>query len=91
MLRTFKATIKNNHVEWDKDIQGQINSESPIPVYITLLDESEQNDIEYQGKCMILALNQLVNINACTDITDPANWEREIRRERQLPGRQDVD
>ena len=32
-------------------------------------------------------LTQLVEINAYDNIKDPAAWQREIRQERQLPGR----
>jgi len=30
MLRTYKAIIRNNYVEWDNDIHEVINSDNPV-------------------------------------------------------------
>lgn len=40
-----------------------------------------------QGKKMAAALTKLSNHNAFADI-DPVDWQREIRQERPLPGRE---
>lgn len=92
MFRTYKAIIKDNFVEWESDVNGQINPDSAVHVFITVLDDTvPPDDIVHRGKCMISALNQLVKIHAFEDIADPALWEREIRQERQLPGRHNAD
>ena len=92
MLRTYKAILKDNYVKWDSDVNGRINSDSAVPVHITLLDESVTPvDIACRGKRMVSALNKLAEIHAFADIADPVTWEREIRQERRLPGRHDAD
>ena len=40
---------------------------------------------------MVSALNKLAEIHAFADIADPETWEREIRLDRQLPGRHDAN
>jgi hypothetical protein len=39
MLKTFKAILKNNTLQW-LDETPEINSEHPVNVYITLLEEN---------------------------------------------------
>ena len=92
MLRTYKAILKDNCVEWDNDANGRISKGIAVPVHITLLDESgTPEDIACRGKRMVSALNKLAEIHAFADIADPETWEREIRLDRQLPGRHDAD
>lgn len=91
MLRTYKATLKNNHIEWDNDIDEVINSDSAVPVFITILDEPLPDDTIYRGKSMVSALNMLVKLKAFRDVDDPVELIREMRQDRELPGRQDAD
>jgi len=91
MLHTYKATIQNNHVEWDNTANGFIESDIPVPVLITVLDDSVSEENKERGKCMVSALESLAQINACSDINDPVAWERKLRHERELPGRLDAD
>ena len=39
------------------------------------------------GKKMAEALEKLAESGAFADITDPVEWQREIRKDRPLPGR----
>ena len=92
MLRTFRALIKDNYVEWDSDANEQITTNSPVSVFITVLDNSiASDDISCRGKRMASALNQLAKIRIFRDIGDPVTWQREVRQDRQLPGRHDAD
>jgi hypothetical protein len=36
---------------------------------------------------MMEALEQLAHLNAFAEIDDPVEWQRELRRDRPLPGR----
>jgi len=91
MLRTYKAVIKDNCVIWDNDVHEEIDSYSPVPVYITLLEEPKPIDKSEQGRRMVSALNKLVRSKAFGDVDDPVTFIREMRQERELPGRQDAD
>ena len=48
------------------------------------IDSEEDTE---RGQRMAEALEQLASMNALADITDPAGWERELRKDRPLPDR----
>ena len=50
-------------------------------------NESLERATADAGERMAAALEKLAASNAVADIEDPVEWQREIRRERPLPGR----
>ena len=90
MLRTYRATLKGDRVEWSGEEPERALHDRAVPVYITLLEDTElSSDMPSQGQRMADALEKLAAINALAHIDDPVAWQREQRRERPLPGRQD--
>ncbi len=88
MLRTYKATLRGNYVEWKKDVPAHLAQEKAIGIYITVLDEVvAPSVVAQQGQRMADALEKLATADALRDIADPAAWERKIRQDRPLPGR----
>ncbi len=88
MLTTYKATLKGNCLEWEDHIPAHLAKEKTVKVYVTILDEPEiPAVVAGQGQRMAAALEQLAAGNALRDVTDPAAWQREIRRDRPLPDR----
>ncbi len=87
MLRTYKAILKGDRLEWSGDAPVPLEPEHPIHVHVTVLDEQETAE-QNQGKRMAEALEQLAAIDALRTIEDPAAWERETRRDRPLPDRE---
>jgi hypothetical protein len=77
MLRTYKAVLSGNLVEW---IDPPPQPARPTPVHITLL-EDEVVDAASRGREMAAA-GRLSGIDAMA-------WERELRQDRSLPGRAD--
>lgn len=43
---------------------------------------------EERGQRIKAALQNLTELNAFADIADPGEWQRQIRQDRELPGRQ---
>jgi hypothetical protein len=41
------------------------------------------------GSRMAASLQRLADCNSCAEIIDPVVWQREIRRDRPLPGREE--
>jgi hypothetical protein len=91
MLRTYRAILRGDRVEWGDDAPVPMPPERAIPVHITLLEEAggegELADPAVRGQRMAEVLEQLAAINAFAHIDDPVAWQREIRRDRPLPGR----
>jgi hypothetical protein len=88
MLNTYKAILRNNHLEWRDEIPQNLPQETGVAVYVTILDEpvDAPEDIP-RGQRMAEALAQLAEANSLPEIPDPAVWEREIRQDRSLPDR----
>ena len=89
-MPTYKAILRDNCPESRGSGRQHPPANRPVAVYITVVDEplGEVDAGEKgQGARMAAALEQLAEIQALTDINDAATWEREMRQERALPGR----
>lgn len=85
MLRTYKAVLRGNRVEW---IDAPPAPTRPTPVHITLLEESAEPS-RACGQEMARALEALAERGGLSGIPDPVAWQRDVRQERTLPGRGD--
>lgn len=85
MKATYKAILRDNHLEWS-DEAPQLPPGQPIAVDVTIVQEVQQRTM--QGQDMAAALDQLADNNTLDHISDPVSWEREVRKERQLPYRE---
>lgn len=83
MLRTYKAVLRGNRIEW---IDAPPAPTRPTPVHITLLEESAE-PIRPRGQEMARVLEALAQGGGLSGIADPMSWQREQRQERMLPGR----
>jgi hypothetical protein len=89
MLTTYKAILKNNRLEWRGVTPGQISPDKALEVHVTILDEPDTPSTNgTQGERMAAALEQLAALGTLAEIADPVAWEREVRQERSLPGRE---
>jgi hypothetical protein len=88
VLATYKARIKDGRVQW-RDVPPPISTEQePVEVLVTLLqEESETENQKARGRKMAEALRKIAGENRLSEISDAAQWEREIRQDRSLPGR----
>jgi hypothetical protein len=58
-----------------------------VDVEVDIPDAAEQLPPEERRRLREEALAGLASIHAFRDIEDPVEWQREIRRDRPLPGR----
>jgi len=84
MLRTFKAVLKGNHLEWLEDAPEQ--GDRPINVHVIIVESESSKDLLESNKRRLEALEKLAANNAFAGV-DPLEWQREVRRYRPLPGR----
>ncbi|MCA2624785.1 hypothetical protein PN470_11850 [Microcystis sp. CS-574] len=85
MLKTFKAILKNNTLQWLNETP-EINSEYPVNVYITLLEENIIGENRSNGQKMANALKKIANNNTFTAV-DTQQWQQQNRCDRSLPNR----
>jgi len=86
-MQTYRAILKGDRLEWTDSEPTDLNPEQPVEVRI--LDERDHTDTATQGQRMAQALERLAAINALSHIEDPVEWQREIRKDRPLPGREE--
>lgn len=82
MPQTYDGILEGNRVRWTDDAP---NDDRPLRVRVTVLDESP--DRTDQGEKMAAALTKLADTGAFSEFDDPRTWQKEIRRDRSLPGR----
>ena len=85
MLRTYKAILHDNQVEW---LEQRPEQSGTVQVYITVLEEPAPELLPKRGRVMAEALAELARRGTFTEITDPVAWQRELRSERVLPDRE---
>jgi 3-mercaptopyruvate sulfurtransferase SseA len=86
-METYRAILKGNRLEWTESKPTNLEAEQPVEV--TILDTPYDVDATTQGERMAKALERLAASNALADIRDPVAWQREIRKDRPLPGREE--
>jgi hypothetical protein len=85
MLRTYKAILHDNQVEW---LEQPPEKTDAVEVYITVLEEPVPEPLPQRGRVMAEVLAELASRGTFAEITDPVAWQRELRSERALPDRE---
>ncbi|HEY9608269.1 hypothetical protein [Allocoleopsis sp.] len=86
MLRTFRAVLKGNLLEWQEQVNGWLQGDRTVQVLVTLLDEEPFAVTQGRGRQMADVLEKLAQARAFSGV-DPSRWQREIRQDRELPER----
>ncbi len=84
MPTTYKATLHGDKIEWSKGVPREVALGKTVTVQVTILDESLST--EKQGQRMAEALSKLAQSQTFANV-DAQSWEREIRTEKPLAGR----
>lgn len=86
MYKTYNATMRGNQIEWETD-SPPVDTEAGVKVQITVLKQFEGTEEERKEK-LFAALEKLAHEGKTPWPEDPAAWQREIRQDRPLPGRE---
>jgi hypothetical protein len=84
MTTTYKAILKGDRVEWLGDAP---DTNGGVTVQITVIHQETPAERAGRGKAMAEALQRIADSGGIPSIPDPVAWQREIRRDRPLPGR----
>jgi hypothetical protein len=89
MLSTYKAILHGDRLEWSGEEPEKIPADHGVEVFVTILDETISSRGERsRGKAMAASLELLAQAGGPKEIRDPLQWEREMRADRPLPGRE---
>lgn len=87
MPSIYKAILKGDRVEW---IGPAPETNGGVAVEITVVSQPPAVVDEAARKQQLLdVLNALAASGAGEAFGDPVEWQREIRKDRPLPGRED--
>jgi len=84
MVNTYRAILDGNQIKW---IDLPPKRLRPTKVQVTLVEETATTQ-SGRGQAMAEALEKLAKTGTFLAIADPVVWQREIRQERVLPGRE---
>ena len=89
MKRAYKAVLHGDRVEW---LDAAPEAKGPLPVEITVEMGPIGDLTEEEIKPVSHLFQALADMGTFADIEDPVAWQREIRKDRPLPGRyEDAD
>ena len=85
MLETYTGTLRGNTLEWSEVDTPSLGINDEVPVMVTLLAKPSH---VASGEAMAAAMRAIAAMPNRTIIEDPSAWQREIRQDRPLPGRE---
>lgn len=86
MQSIYKAILRGDRIEWEDDVPEQIRTQQALTVLVTVVDRPAAAD-DTRGPRMAEILERLAANGGVASITDPSQWQREHRQDRDLPGR----
>jgi hypothetical protein len=86
MHSTYKGILKGDRIQW---IGEAPDTNGGVPVQVTLLQQPKTLSDEERRRRILETLNALAASGAAAAFGDPLEWQREIRKDRPLPGRED--
>ena len=85
MQRIFEAILKGNLLEWANEVPRQ--GDRPVRVYVTLQEEPSTLSAEFRRQRIVEIWEKIAANNVFAEISDPVEWQRDLRQDRPLPGR----
>jgi len=83
MGRTYKAILCGDRIEW---IDPPPDRKEPIPISITL--QEYVPSCHDRGEVMAETLEVIAREGGLSTISDPNAWQRQVRQDRPIPGRE---
>jgi hypothetical protein len=83
---SYKARVENNTITWPEGKPPELQDGREHDVLVILPENSEEKFRRSQQLANIL--KNLSKLDPFRDIEDPVEWQREIRKDRPLPGRE---
>jgi hypothetical protein len=88
MLATYRAVLNGNRLEWHGEEPEKLPLGRGVEVFVTILESSDSPLAKSRGAAMAAALERLAAAGGPKSFGDAAEWERDTRGERTLPGRE---
>lgn len=87
MMRTYKALLHGDRLGWLEEAPAS-QTDAPVSVHVTVLEHEPRSGQETRGHAMAALLEKLAQRHTFAAIPDPVQWQRGLRQDRPLPGRE---
>jgi hypothetical protein len=87
MVRTYRALLRGDRLEWLGEAP-ESETDHPLSVQVTILEQGTAAEEVSRGQAMAALLEQIAARSTLSDMADPVKWQRELRQDRPLPGRE---
>ncbi len=89
MLNTYKAKLKGDHIEWAENPPPALNG-GTTDVLVTIMPPGQpaHDDNAEMRRQRVAALERIAARGGIQSIPDAVAWQREMREDRPLPGRE---
>ena len=84
-MRTYTALLRGNHLEWLGEAP-ESQTDAPLRVHVTIVEPVAE--VHVRGPAMAALLEKLAARGTFAAIPDPVKWQRELRQDRTVPGRE---
>jgi hypothetical protein len=88
VMHTYRALLHGDRLEWLEEAP-ESQTDAPLRVHVTVLEQELPAEVHARGHAMAAILEKLAERHTFAAITDPVRWQRELRQERSLPGREE--
>ena len=89
-MRTYDALVCGDRIEWIGESPEGLSAERGLSVKVSIqpLEAALPPDWRERQAKAFAALDSIAARGGIPDIPDPVAWQREIRKDRPLPGRE---
>ena len=87
-MHTYSALLQGDRLEWLGEAPA-CQTDSPLRVHVTIVEPEPVTERHARGSAMAAILEKLAARGAFAAIQDPVEWQRELRQDRVLPGREE--
>jgi hypothetical protein len=84
-MRTYTALLRGDRLEWLGEAPKS-QTDAPLCVHVTIVEPVAE--AHARGPAMAALLEKLAARGTFAAIPDPVKWQRELRQDRALPGRE---
>jgi hypothetical protein len=84
-MRTYTALLRGDRLEW---LGEAPESQTAVPLRVNVTIVEPVAEAHTRGPAMAALLEKLAARGTFAAISDPVTWQRELRHDRGLPGRE---
>jgi hypothetical protein len=84
MLTTVKAAVEGERIEWQESVDAIMPANQRVDVLVTFLQDSQGNSSEERARRRTAALERLAARDPFASISNPEEWQREARQDRNF-------